>query len=54
MGTWQRYILLLAMSILPIDKAFANEELLKLEKDPNQWVLPTGNYANFGTASFIR
>ncbi len=26
--------------------AFANEELMKLEKDPNQWVMPTGNYAN--------
>jgi PQQ-dependent dehydrogenase (methanol/ethanol family) len=26
--------------------ATANEELLKLEKDPNQWVSPTGNYAN--------
>ncbi|MGF1622584.1 MAG: lanthanide-dependent methanol dehydrogenase XoxF5 [Rhodomicrobiaceae bacterium] len=27
--------------------ATANEELLKLEKDPNQWVSPTGNYANW-------
>ena len=26
--------------------ASANEELLKLEKDPKQWVMPTGNYAN--------
>jgi len=26
--------------------AFANEELMKLEKDPNQWVMPAGNYAN--------
>ncbi len=26
--------------------AFANDELMKLEKDPNQWVMPTGNYAN--------
>jgi PQQ-dependent dehydrogenase (methanol/ethanol family) len=26
--------------------ATANEELLKLEKDPNQWVSPTGDYAN--------
>jgi PQQ-dependent dehydrogenase (methanol/ethanol family) len=26
--------------------ASANDELLKLEKDSNQWVSPTGNYAN--------
>src|SRR5215510_14148133 len=26
--------------------ASANEELTKLSKDPNQWVMPTGNYAN--------
>ena len=26
--------------------AFANEELQKLEQDPNQWVMPTGDYAN--------
>ncbi|MEI9983095.1 MAG: methanol/ethanol family PQQ-dependent dehydrogenase [Aliidongia sp.] len=26
--------------------AFANEELLKLQKDPKDWVLPTGDYAN--------
>jgi lanthanide-dependent methanol dehydrogenase len=26
--------------------AAANDELLKLEKDPNQWVMPTGDYAN--------
>src|SRR5579862_4194563 len=26
--------------------AVANDELLKLEKDPNQWVMPTGDYAN--------
>jgi lanthanide-dependent methanol dehydrogenase len=26
--------------------AGANEELIKLSKDPNQWVMPTGNYAN--------
>src|SRR5438874_704456 len=24
----------------------ANDELIKLSKDPNQWVMPTGNYAN--------
>src|SRR5215510_9183009 len=26
--------------------ASANEELTKLSKDPNQWVMPTGDYAN--------
>jgi PQQ-dependent dehydrogenase (methanol/ethanol family) len=26
--------------------AFANDELLKLQTDANQWVMPTGNYAN--------
>ncbi len=26
--------------------SFANDELIKLEKDPKQWVMPTGNYAN--------
>jgi PQQ-dependent dehydrogenase (methanol/ethanol family) len=26
--------------------ALANDQLLQLEKDPNQWVSPTGNYAN--------
>jgi lanthanide-dependent methanol dehydrogenase len=26
--------------------ASANDELIKLSKDPNQWVMPTGNYAN--------
>src|SRR5690242_242413 len=26
--------------------ASANDELLKLEKDANQWVSPTGDYAN--------
>ncbi|HEY1383217.1 MAG TPA: PQQ-dependent dehydrogenase, methanol/ethanol family, partial [Dongiaceae bacterium] len=26
-------------------QAAANDELLKLQKDPNQWVMPLGNYA---------
>src|ERR1700730_1679489 len=26
--------------------ASANEELIKLSKDPNQWVMPAGDYAN--------
>ncbi|KAA2213507.1 PQQ-dependent dehydrogenase, methanol/ethanol family [Pseudoroseomonas oryzae] len=31
---------------LCISGASANEELLRLQRDPNQWVMPTGNYAN--------
>jgi lanthanide-dependent methanol dehydrogenase len=27
--------------------ASANDELMKLSKDPNQWAMPTGNYANW-------
>ena len=26
--------------------ASANQELLRLQRDPNPWVMPTGNYAN--------
>ena len=26
--------------------ASANDELLIMEKNPNNWVMPTGNYAN--------
>ena len=33
----------LALSVVP---AAANDELIKLQKDPNQWVMPTGDYAN--------
>jgi alcohol dehydrogenase (cytochrome c) len=35
-----------AVVALPTGNALANDELLKLEKDANQWVMPTGNYAN--------
>jgi PQQ-dependent dehydrogenase (methanol/ethanol family) len=31
---------------LCIGSASANDELLRLQRDPNQWVMPTGNYAN--------
>ena len=34
---------LLALAAGP---AVANDELIKLSKDPNQWVMPTGDYAN--------
>ena len=36
-------VLLGTASILP---ALANDGLLKLSQDPNQWVMPTGDYAN--------
>jgi len=29
-----------------VGAASANDELIKLSKDPNQWVMPTGDYAN--------
>jgi lanthanide-dependent methanol dehydrogenase len=31
--------------------AQANDELLKLQKDPGQWVVPRGNYAGWGYSS---
>jgi lanthanide-dependent methanol dehydrogenase len=40
------YLLVAAAIALPVSGALANEELMKLEKDPHQWVMPTGNYAN--------
>jgi PQQ-dependent dehydrogenase (methanol/ethanol family) len=32
--------------LLSMGTAAANDELMKLEKDANQWVMPTGDYAN--------
>ena len=40
------YLLVAAALAIPVSGALANDELMKLEKDPNQWVMPTGNYAN--------
>jgi PQQ-dependent dehydrogenase (methanol/ethanol family) len=41
------YLLVAAAAIaLPMSGAMANDELLKLEKDSKQWVMPTGDYAN--------
>lgn len=34
------------VAALGVGPASANDELLRLEKDPKQWVMPTGNYAN--------
>ena len=39
-------LLLAAAVALPTSSALANDELIKLSKDPNQWVMPTGDYAN--------
>jgi len=40
------YLLVAAAVALPLSTALANDELIKLQKDPNQWVMPTGDYAN--------
>jgi lanthanide-dependent methanol dehydrogenase len=40
------YLLVAAAVALPMSGAVANDELIKLEKDPNQWVMPTGSYSN--------
>jgi lanthanide-dependent methanol dehydrogenase len=40
------YLLVATAVALPLSGALANDELMKLEKDPNQWVMPTGDYSN--------
>jgi lanthanide-dependent methanol dehydrogenase len=35
-----------AVAVFAVGAASANDELIRLEKDPKQWVMPTGNYAN--------
>ncbi len=40
------YLLVAAAIVLPMSGALANDELLKWEKDPNQWVMPTRTYDN--------
>src|SRR6201997_1172507 len=42
-----RFWLALAAFALVAGGASANDELIKLSKDPNQWAMPTGNYANW-------
>lgn len=37
---------LASLTALGAVSAAANDELIKMSKDPNQWVMPTGNYAN--------
>jgi lanthanide-dependent methanol dehydrogenase len=45
-----RNVLTLTVSLLALaayaGPTLANDELIKLEKDPKQWVMQTGNYAN--------
>ena len=36
----------ISLSFLVASVAQANSELLKMQMDPKQWVMPTGNYAN--------
>jgi PQQ-dependent dehydrogenase (methanol/ethanol family) len=35
-----------AVAVFAVGAASANDELIRLEKDAKQWVMPTGNYAN--------
>src|ERR1700752_4482129 len=35
-----------AFAALTIGAASANDELIKMEKNPKDWVMPAGNYAN--------
>src|SRR5947209_15175573 len=45
----RRYVLTTCLStaaILAAASTYANEELIKLQKDAKQWVMPAGNYAN--------
>ena len=39
-------LLALAAIALPMSGALANDDLMKLEKEPGQWAIPTGDYAN--------
>lgn len=36
----------IGIAALGAGRASANQDLMRLEKDPKQWVMPTGNYAN--------
>jgi alcohol dehydrogenase (cytochrome c) len=43
---WRSCLVAGSALALAAGSAAANDELLKLQKDPNQWVMPTGDYAN--------
>src|SRR3546814_13975090 len=36
-----------AVALMASSAALANDELLKMQENPNEWVMPTGNYANW-------
>src|SRR3546814_12369126 len=36
-----------AVALMASSAALANDELLKMQENPNEWVLPTGNYAHW-------
>ncbi len=42
----RRLSMLACAAVVFAAPAFANDELLKLEKDPKGWAMPTGDYAN--------
>jgi PQQ-dependent dehydrogenase (methanol/ethanol family) len=44
--TMMRSLLVGSALVLSAGAASANDELIKLSKDANQWVMPTGDYAN--------
>ncbi len=41
-----RFWLMTPVLVLFAGAASGNDELIKLSKDPNQWVMPSGDYAN--------
>jgi lanthanide-dependent methanol dehydrogenase len=46
MRKWLYTTSLTAAAIIVAGPAFANDELIRLSKDPNQWVMQAGDYAN--------
>jgi len=43
---WKSFLAVTAIGLLPYFAASANDELVKLQSDPNQWVMPTHDYSN--------
>jgi alcohol dehydrogenase (cytochrome c) len=43
---WKNLLAVTAVGLLSFVGASANDELLKLQADPNQWVMPTHDYSN--------
>ena len=44
--TLSRFWIVTPVLALFAGTAGANDDLIKLSKDPNQWVMPSGDYAN--------